>query len=538
MQAYGQMNTGGQIYGLNPNVSPSNQALRPTTAPFGETAGPSYDNHGLGRQPAPFVATDYSQRPKTSAEDFFAGISSSQQQASQQQSHPSEHPVPLQSQSQQPIRQTPVAPDQSRFGAEQHLNDARGTPADQRVGHRPGLSMEAPNPGLMNDRRSLPQPPVNNIIVHGVEQPAQRNNVSPKIPVQSAPGTAPFLSAQHVHGSPPITNPVASIMPDEVSLDVGAEGIPKSGMTPKRQQQNAGGLLPSYSPENKPYDSLKSPPMQGMGPGMYVPPMPGGLDPGPGMMPPRKPPPDLQGMQALGQPQMAPPHATNPTGQFVQAGLRQNAILPRGGPIVSFGFGGSLLCMSSANQAYGGGQPGKLRVYDLGSVLFERSNDYDAKVLHECIEMRGDAKSEAKHRQRLLEMCDRLSTFSHPNKTNAEGFKALWRILKALYQSENADRASLAQAINGNVIAVQQQLTKQTALKSPLRANSNKPESLAESARKMQEVLANGRTQEAVKLAKEAGLWDLALVLSSTMDRQVSSRGLRVRVELSPLLLS
>lgn len=147
MQAYGQMNTGGQIYGLNPNVSPSNQALRPTTAPFGETAGPSYDNHGLGRQPAPFVATDYSQRPKTSAEDFFAGISSSQQQASQQQSHPSEHPVPLQSQSQQPIRQTPVAPDQSRFGAEQHLNDARGTPADQRVGHRPGLSMEAPNPG-------------------------------------------------------------------------------------------------------------------------------------------------------------------------------------------------------------------------------------------------------------------------------------------------------------------------------------------------------------------------------------------------------
>lgn len=98
------------------------------------------------------------------------------------------------------------------------------------------------------------------------------------------------------------------------------------------------------------------------------------------------------------------------------------------GPIVRFGFGGRLLVLSTpVNKMTGTSllQPGRARIYDYGGVLCDHANDYESLVLREAVELRSDAKSEAKTREKLAEVFERVAMFSHDNRRYGEW--NLWR---------------------------------------------------------------------------------------------------------------
>lgn len=101
-----------------------------------------------------------------------------------------------------------------------------------------------------------------------------------------------------------------------------------------------------------------------------------------------------------------------------------------------------------------------------------------------------------------------------------EGFQALWRLLKAFYVYPSADRSALAAAVYGDEPSAQRNAVyPRASLASSYKANGVSRTEIEESLQAIETALLTGCTWDALNTAKLCGLWDVALMISASMNR-------------------
>lgn len=210
-------------------------------------------------------------------------------------------------------------------------------------------------------------------------------------------------------------------------------------------------------------------------------------------------------------------------------------------PVISWGFGGSLVTTfpgrdvshtSNIGNEVPGGTSNTVRIYDLGSILRDVADDDIAAVMEALPPPNFPAISP--DLLPLADMCERLANMSVGLKTEeADGRSALWRLLALMCKNCTSDwRSQAGSAISGPTSVpmfgrgnsssfLAGQITKESPLKRPSAVSKRTEFEQMEAAVEVERLITQGNSSEAIRVAQEAGLWSLALVLASTLNRDL-----------------
>lgn len=211
-------------------------------------------------------------------------------------------------------------------------------------------------------------------------------------------------------------------------------------------------------------------------------------------------------------------------------------------PVISWGFGGTLVVVlptsssrenatSEAGENTNGFQ--KVRLFDMKAVCED--------VVHDDLMAANEAVPPLPYPVRLrdlhpyADMCDVLAQSSAGlSGSAAEGRAALWRTLGLLCRQGTTDWRSNASSVVAGPTSVpliglrenSGSVTGQQSIdESPLRLlsgrNSEGDTQRCVAASEVERLAAQGQVPDAVRLARKAGLWPLAIILSSNLDRQL-----------------
>lgn len=207
-------------------------------------------------------------------------------------------------------------------------------------------------------------------------------------------------------------------------------------------------------------------------------------------------------------------------------------------PIISWGFGGTLVVSippsfddhtnANENTNQGAGNHYRVKLYELNSMSPELHND-DLAASYEAIPPFRIPLSTHELRQ-LANMCDRLSvaptTLPRPA---AEGRGAIWRLLAHMCrQNDDGWRNSAASALGGpssvrtfgrkgsGILSVS---AEQSPFLGDLGAVSETNSDQHEAGLEVERLVGEGNSIGALRIARDSGLWGIAFVLASALDR-------------------
>eukprot|EP00177_Eucheuma_denticulatum_P006069 GFKZ01011069.1.p1 GENE.GFKZ01011069.1~~GFKZ01011069.1.p1 ORF type:complete len:2012 (+),score=194.73 GFKZ01011069.1:2819-8854(+) len=210
-------------------------------------------------------------------------------------------------------------------------------------------------------------------------------------------------------------------------------------------------------------------------------------------------------------------------------------------PVISWGFGGSLVttfpgCSVCHTSNIRNDEPSEkshgVRIYDLGSILKDVADDDIVAIMEALTPPNFPAISP--DLLPLADMCERLANKSVGLKTEqADGRSALWRLLALMCKNCTSDwRSEAGSAISGPTSVpmfgrgnsssfLAGQISKESPLKRLSTVSKRTELEQMEAAAKVERLITQGNSSEAIRVAQEAGLWSLALVLASTLDRDL-----------------